>query len=154
MPKWILHRLLASFRIELRLILFNWVYPLLHLLWGILFYQLFVGKDDRSAIALLETTVGRLAIGLISLIGLFLAGISASRSKRVRFLELEETYPTGFEIIAGRAHRDGDAVAVDADFQRLLGGHHFFPRAAGCLRYASNPQAGGAGGALGGVRLH
>ncbi|WP_448335927.1 hypothetical protein [Bellilinea sp.] len=102
MPNSIFHRLLASFRIELRLILFNWVYPLLHLLWGILFYQLFVGKDDRSAIALLETTVGRLAIGLISLIGLFLAGISASRSKRVRFLELEETYPTGFEIIAGR----------------------------------------------------
>ncbi|WP_322793303.1 hypothetical protein [Bellilinea sp.] len=102
MLKGMFSRFLVSFRTELKLLVINWLYPLLHMLWGALFYQLFVGKDNRSAQALLETTVGRLAIGLVSLIGLFMAGISTSRSKRFRFQELEETYPTGFEVIAGR----------------------------------------------------
>lgn len=96
------HRFWVAFRTEMRLLIINRLYPLLHVLWGGLFFRLFVGQDDRSAQALLETTVGRLAIGLVSLIGLFMAGISISRSKRVRFLELEETYPIGFEVIAGR----------------------------------------------------
>lgn len=95
-------RFLAAFRTELHLLTINWLYPLAHVLWGTLFFQLFIGKDDRSAQALLETTVGRLAIGLVSLVGLFVAGISASRSKRFQFQEMEETYPTGFEVIGGR----------------------------------------------------
>lgn len=102
MRKAMFSRFWVSFRAELRLLVINWIYPLLHVLWAALFFRVFVGQDDRSAQALLETTVGRLAIGLVSLIGLFMAAISASRSKRYRFQELEETYPTGFEVIAGR----------------------------------------------------
>ncbi|GAP06353.1 hypothetical protein ATHL_01207 [Anaerolinea thermolimosa] len=102
MLKAMFSRFLVSFRTELRLLTLNWLYPLLHVLWGALFFQLFIGKDNRSAQALLETTVGRLTIGLISLIGLFMAGVSISRSKRFQFQEIEETYPTGFEVIGGR----------------------------------------------------
>lgn len=101
-----LNRTFARFRAtlwtELRLLVFNWIYPVLHLLWIILLISMFVGRDDRSAQALLETTLGRLSIGLFSLVGLFLAGISASRSERVKFFDLEESFPTGFEVIAGR----------------------------------------------------
>ena len=95
-------RFRATLWTELRLLVFNWIYPVLHLIWIILLISMFVGRDDRSAQALLETTLGRLSIGLISLVGLFLAGISASRSERVKFFDLEESFPTDFEVIAGR----------------------------------------------------
>lgn len=98
----LLNRLRAAFRIELRLLVGNWIYPGLHLLWAVLLVWMFFGKDDRSAQALLETTLGRTAIGLVSLAGLFLAGISESRSRRMKFHDLEESFPTGFEVTAGR----------------------------------------------------
>jgi uncharacterized membrane protein YhaH (DUF805 family) len=63
---------------------------------------MFFGHDNRSAQGLLETTLGRIAIGLVSLVGLFLAGISVSRSNRTKFQDLEDTFPTGFEVTAGR----------------------------------------------------
>lgn len=97
-----LERLFTAFGIELRLLVVNWQYPLMHLLWGALFFQMFAGRDNRSAQALLETLLGRLATGLVSLVGLFIAGNSASRSRRLNFLDLEETFPTGFEVIVGR----------------------------------------------------
>lgn len=91
-----------AFWMELRLLAGNWVYPLLHLLWVSLLVWMFFGRDDRSAQALLETTLGRIAIGMISLVGLFLAGISASRSRQVKFLDLEDSFPIGFEVTTGR----------------------------------------------------
>jgi len=98
-----LHRFHTSFRTELRMLVVNWGYPLLHVLWIMLLFFLFVKQpDQRSSQALLETTVGRISIGLISLAGIFLTGISASRSQQSKFVELEETFPSGFEIIAGR----------------------------------------------------
>lgn len=97
-----LNRLRVAFNTELRLLAANWIYPLLHLLWIALLYMMFVGHDNRSAQALLETTLGRISIGLVSLMGLFLAGISASRSKRMKFHDVEDSFPTGFEMTAGR----------------------------------------------------
>jgi hypothetical protein len=95
-------RFSMAFQTELRLLIVNWIYPLLHPLWAALLIWIFVGRDFRSAQALLETTLGGMSIGLISLAGLFLAGLSASRSQRMKFKELEATLPTGFEIEAGR----------------------------------------------------
>jgi hypothetical protein len=95
-------RFSSAFRTEMRLLVVNWIYPLLHPLWAALLTWTFVGRDFRSAQALLETTLGGMSIGLISLAGLFLAGLSASRSQRVKFKELEATLPTGFEVEAGR----------------------------------------------------
>jgi len=97
-----LNRLRVAFNTELRLLTANWIYPLLHVLWIALLYMMFAGHDNRSVQALLETALGRVAIGLLSLIGLFLAGISASRSQRMKFHELEDSFPTGFEVTAGR----------------------------------------------------
>lgn len=91
-----------AFWTELRQLVVHWLYPLLHVLWAALLAWMFVGRDDRSAQALLETTLGGIAIGLISLMGLFLAGVSASRSQRAKFKELEDAFPTGIEIQAGR----------------------------------------------------
>jgi hypothetical protein len=98
-----LHRFRMSFHTELRMLIFHWGYLLLHALWIMLLFFVFIKQRDyRSLQALLETTVGRISIGLISLAGIFLTGISASRSQRSKFIELEETFPTGFEIITGR----------------------------------------------------
>lgn len=89
----ILKRFNIAFRTEWRQLVIHWAYPLLHVLWGALLTWMFVGRDPRSAQALLETTLGGTAIGMISLIGLFLAGFSASRSQRVKFKELETLSP-------------------------------------------------------------
>jgi len=98
----LLSRFGKSFITELRLLVVHWGYALLHLAWTALLVGMFVGKDGRSAQALLETSLGRLAIGLISLAGLFLAGLSASRAQRSRFVDMESSFPTGFEVTAGR----------------------------------------------------
>ena len=102
MSKIAFNRFWAAFRTELRLLIANWVYLLLHIVWGGMLFWLFVGHDNRSAQGLMETSLGRMAIGLVSLVGLFLAGISASRSKRAKFQDLDESFPTGFEVTAGR----------------------------------------------------
>jgi hypothetical protein len=98
----LLCRFNKSFTTELRLLVAHWGYALLHLAWMALLLGMFFGKDVRSAQALLETSLGRLAIGLISLAGLFLAGLSASRAQRSRFIDMEASFPIGFEITAGR----------------------------------------------------
>lgn len=97
-----LDRFLHTYRLELRLAVFNWVYPLMHAGWLALQVWVFYGKDDRSAQALLETSMGRLAIGMAGLVALFTAGAAASRSQRARFVEMEETYPSGFETLLAR----------------------------------------------------
>ena len=96
-----LNRLWTAFRTEFRLLAGNWMYLSLHVLWAAL-VLMFLGHDNRSAQGLLETTLGRTAIGLISLVSLFLAAISSSRSNRMKFHELEDSFPTGFEVIFGR----------------------------------------------------
>lgn len=93
-----LTRFFTAFRLELRLLVFSWVYPLLHLGWLVLLLALFLGKEDRSAQALLETTLGRLSIGMASLMALFVAGIGATRPIRTKSFELEEALPTGIEL--------------------------------------------------------
>jgi len=98
-----LNRLHVAFNTELRLLTANWIYPLLHVLWIALLYMMFAGHDNRSAQALLETTLGRVSIGLLSLIGLFMAGISVSRSQRMKFHRAWRIpSPAGFEVTAGR----------------------------------------------------
>lgn len=94
-------RFLRAYTLELRLLMLNWIYPVMH---GLLFFVLrrFSVGYDVSAQAMLETTLGRLAIGLTSLVGLFAAGLSASRARRARMAELEQTYPTGEEVLLGR----------------------------------------------------
>ena len=96
-----LQRLQCAFRTELRLLTFNWVYLLLHIGWTALLVWA-IASDNRSAQALLETTLGRIAIGMLSLFGLFLVGISGSRSQRTRFFELEGTLPANLELEVGR----------------------------------------------------
>ncbi|MBE0409905.1 MAG: hypothetical protein IBX69_09250 [Anaerolineales bacterium] len=97
-------RFTAAYRAELRFLVRTWSYPLLHLLWlGLLFYA-FLGSfpDDRSALVLLETSLGRVAIGITSLLALFVAGISATRVQRLKLAELEASFPTGLETLIGR----------------------------------------------------
>jgi hypothetical protein len=108
-----LARFSHSFRLELRLLAFNWWYPLVHVLWAVLLIVFFFQNQSnltlletlrytRSSQAQLETTVGRFTIGMISLIALFTAGISASRARRNRFAGLEDSFPTGVEVPLSR----------------------------------------------------
>jgi hypothetical protein len=99
-----LSRFTVAFRMELRLLMRNWVYPLLHLLLLALLVYMFLYQhlDNRSAQALLESSLGFLSIGLISLAALFTAGASASRSSRARFAEMESALPNGMETLFGR----------------------------------------------------
>jgi len=96
-----LNRLWTAFRTEFRLLAGNWMYLSLHVLWAAL-VLMFLAMTIATAQGLLETTLGRTAIGLISLVSLFLAAISSSRSNRMKFHELEDSFPTGFEVIFGR----------------------------------------------------
>lgn len=98
-----LNRFLAAYRIELRFLTRNWLYLGLQFFWlGLLLYVMGPTYDDRTAQVLLETSLGRMTIGLTSLVALFVAGISATRSKRLRFTELDEVLPTGLEVVLGR----------------------------------------------------
>lgn len=95
-------RFTAAYRMELRLLCLHWSYPVLHLLWAALLIYMFMGRDLGSARYALEHDIGHTAIPLVSLIALFVGGSSATRSQRVRFSALEETLPTGFEVVLGR----------------------------------------------------
>jgi hypothetical protein len=96
-------RFLKAYIVELRLLVMHWSYPLLHvLLIALLLYFTDGGEYGRTALGTLETLAGRLAIGLISLVGLFAAGLGASRADRAKAAELEWTFPTGEEVVVGR----------------------------------------------------
>ncbi|MGC9522038.1 MAG: hypothetical protein ACP5HG_09175 [Anaerolineae bacterium] len=96
-------RFLKAYALELRLLVVHWSYPLLHILLLALLLTLAKNwQEARTALGTLETIQGRLAIGLISLLGLFAAGLSASRAERVKVAELEWTFPTGAEVTLAR----------------------------------------------------
>ncbi len=98
-----LRRLLKAYAVELRLLVWHWSYPLLHVL--LLAFLLYFGErwiGGRTALGTLETMLGHLSIGLVSLVGIFAAGLGASRATRVKTAELEWTFPTGIEVLLGR----------------------------------------------------
>ncbi|MFW6136099.1 MAG: hypothetical protein ACOC7N_04685 [Chloroflexota bacterium] len=98
-----LRRLLKAYAVELRLLVWHWSYPLLHML--LLALLLGFGESltrGHTALGALETMLGSLSIGLVSLVGIFAAGLGASRAARVKTAELEWTFPTGGEVLLGR----------------------------------------------------
>jgi hypothetical protein len=98
-----LRRFLKAYAVELRLLVGHWSYPLLHVL--LLAFLLYFGErwvGGRTALGTLETMLGHLSIGLVSLVGIFAAGLGASRATRVKAAELEWTFPTGVEVLLGR----------------------------------------------------
>lgn len=96
-------RFRKAYSVELRLLTFHWSYPLLHVLLLALLLVLARNWDEgRTALGTLETIQGRLAIGLISLVGLFAAGLGATRAERANVAELEWTFPTGVEVTLAR----------------------------------------------------
>jgi hypothetical protein len=98
-----LRRFLKAYTVELRLLVGHWSYPLLHIL--LLALLLYFGESwtgGRTALGALETMLGSLTIGLVSLVGIFAAGLGASRATRVKAAELEWTFPTGGEVLLGR----------------------------------------------------
>lgn len=98
----LLRRFGTAYRIELRLLCLHWTYPLLHLLWAGLLYLLTRNMELGTAHTALEHELRLFAFSLIPLVGMFVAGASASRSDRIRFAALEATLPTGAEILFGR----------------------------------------------------
>ncbi len=104
-------RLTKAYGVELRLLVVQWSYPLLHLLTAaLLWYVADAWEGARTALGTLETTIGRLSIGILSLVGLFTAGLSATRPERARASELEWTFPTGVEVTIGRWLADVTAL--------------------------------------------
>lgn len=59
-------------------------------------------EDPGTAHAALDSELRYLSLSLLSLLSVFVAGASASRSPRNRFAVLEESFPTGLEVPAGR----------------------------------------------------
>jgi hypothetical protein len=95
-------RFRAAYLMELRLLCRHWSYLALHVIWASL---LWYGNRDagiNTARYLLETGLGHMGLGLISLTSLFVAAAAASRSHRARFTALDETLPTGLEVPLGR----------------------------------------------------
>lgn len=99
----LLHRFVAAWRLELRLICRHWAYPLLLAAWPglvVLIYRdvpfltaegMLLGERDEVNVA-----------GLVALAALFLGATSAARSERVKLALLEESFPTGAEVPLGR----------------------------------------------------
>lgn len=92
-----LRQFLATYRLELKLIASNWGYWLLVTLWSA-FIIITYKNDDLVSIRMMFNFV----LGFIGLIGLFFAGIQASRSKRNKFDQLEVAFPTGSAVIFAR----------------------------------------------------
>ncbi|MCC6973624.1 MAG: hypothetical protein IT322_06410 [Anaerolineae bacterium] len=94
-------RFMAAFLLEVRLIVWHWSYALLLLIWiGLVVAT--TQPSMASARVILEMSTGRNAIGLLSLIALFIGSLSATRAARNRFDQLEEAYPSSVEILIGR----------------------------------------------------
>lgn len=100
----VFQRLFTAYRLELQLICWHWSYWLINLLFAGLMFSIFMTPvaNYETAQALLMVGVGRNAVGLASLLVLFLAGISATRSMRSRFATLEMAFPIGTEVTLGR----------------------------------------------------
>lgn len=102
----LMERLLVAWRMELRLICWHWSFLLLVIVWtGI---SMVMAEDylQRSALGsartVLEGDTGRFAISLLSLIALFVGGMSASRNTRTCFDAFAHAFPSGFELQLGR----------------------------------------------------
>lgn len=97
-----LRRCAAAYRLELRLIGWHWSYALLHLVWAGLLIYTHRGFNLDTARSALEGNFGDTAVALISLVAIFVAGAAASRARRLRFAAIDETLPTGTEVVLGR----------------------------------------------------
>jgi len=95
-------RVVRAWRTELRLLCFHWTFPVLHLLWAALLLYTFRAWVGATAEAALSGELGNLTIGAVSLVSLIVGAVSASRSARTRFDDLEQTYPTGAEVLVAR----------------------------------------------------
>ena len=99
----VLSRLGAAYRLELRLMGRHWSFFVLHGLWILLLLSTFQGSASLgTAKVLLGTVLRFVALSLLSLVALFVAGISASRHRQTHFDQLENAFPTGLEIPLGR----------------------------------------------------
>jgi hypothetical protein len=98
----LLQRFGSAYITELRLLCKHWGYALLHLLWvGLLIYTGW-NRDIGSARFAMNDSFGEVSVAFVSLVSLFIAGISASRGRRLRFAALDDTLPTGAEVVLGR----------------------------------------------------
>lgn len=87
---------------ELRLLCLHWSYLALHLAWAGLLWSTNKTPWTTTARGALEESLGKLGIGLVALIALFVGAASASRSWRTRFAAVEDAFPTGGEVVLGR----------------------------------------------------
>lgn len=97
----LLTRLLAAFRLELRLIVRHWSFWLLTVLFGA-YMGSFGSMPFVTSREMLLGGYARNATGIISLIALFLTAYGAGRARRNRFDSLEAAFPTGSEVVLGR----------------------------------------------------
>ncbi|MDI3339814.1 MAG: hypothetical protein QJR03_04705 [Sphaerobacter sp.] len=95
-------RFLAAWRLELRLLVRHWAYPLLLAAWSAFVIYVFRDQAVISPEAALNRDLGHFSIGISSLAALLLGAAGAGRSQRTRFASLEESYPTGAEVLLGR----------------------------------------------------
>lgn len=98
----LLRRLLTAWRMELRLVVRHWSYPLMLLGWWALVAYVFSIQSLISPEAALKGNPGAFSVGLSALAALLLGAFVAGRSQRTRFEALEETFPTGAEVLLGR----------------------------------------------------
>jgi hypothetical protein len=99
----ILARLGAAYRLELRLLTRHWSFFVLHGLWILLLAATYGGAATMGTARVLLGTVMRfIALSLLSLVSMFVAGISASRRRQTHFDQLEDAFPTGLEVPLGR----------------------------------------------------
>ena len=99
----VLARLGTAYRLELRLLVRHWSFFILHGLWALLMITTFGGAASMgTAKVLLGTVLRFIALSLLSLVALFVAGISASRHRQTHFDMLEDAFPSGLEVPLGR----------------------------------------------------
>ncbi|MDI3339816.1 MAG: hypothetical protein QJR03_04715 [Sphaerobacter sp.] len=98
----LLARALIAWRLELRLLVRHWAYPLLLAAWSAFVIYVFRDQAVISPEAALNRDLGHFSIGISSLAALLLGAAGAGRSQRTRFASLEESYPTGAEVLLGR----------------------------------------------------
>jgi hypothetical protein len=102
----VVSRFWASYRLELRQIVTSPGYILLNIAWGgfLIANSLRGGQlhPYLTAQQFMLSGLGSGYVGMISLIALFMAGISASRAARARFEVLEAAFPTGSEVPTAR----------------------------------------------------
>lgn len=88
---------LATYLLDLRLTCLHWSYLLFLVLWSGFIIITYTEDDYRSIQGLFN-----IVLGFISLIGMFLTGIQASRAQRNRFDLLEVALPSGLEVLLAR----------------------------------------------------